>query len=53
MVANGEADVNTFIMTDTSEIITSGTSLKMLGFYFERKPNADEQVKAMIRKFFA
>ena len=53
MGAHGDLDLRTFICTASGEEIKSGDTLKILGFYFGRRPNADEQVKAITRKFYA
>ena len=53
MGAHGNLDLKTFICTSTGEKIESEDSLKILGFYFGQRPNADEQVKAITRKFYA
>ena len=50
--ATGNCNNRTFIVAPGEEKITSGNSLKILGFTFGTKPNVDEQVQAMTRKFY-
>ena len=43
--------VNTFINTDPSRSIAGSESLKMLGFHFGRRPNADMHVNELRKRF--
>ena len=43
--------INTFINTGLSRSVAGGESLKMLGFYFGRRPNADAHVTELRKKF--
>ena len=47
----GEVEQTSYIVANGEEI-TSGSSLKILGFYFGRRPNADEHMKSIVRKFY-
>ena len=45
--ATGNCNNKTFIVASGEEKITSGNSLKILGFTFGTKPNVDEQVHSI------
>ena len=50
---NLDNDINTYIRTDADTEITGGDSLKLLGFWFGRRPNGDLHVQKMAAKFRA
>ena len=50
--AAGRADVSTFATSPTDGTMYSSKSLKILGFHFGTRPNADAQVEHMKKKFY-
>ena len=44
-------DAEAYIEDEEGNELTSGDSMKMLGFYFSRKPNVDAHVDALRRRF--
>ena len=53
MSANPSLQYSSFIETPEGTRIVSGQELKILGFRFGVKPNADAQVEALKRKFYS
>ena len=48
---NLDNDVNTYIRVDNRTEIQGGVELKLLGFWFGRKPNADAHIEHICDKF--
>ena len=48
---NKDIDVNTYIRTSDTAEVQGGDRMKLLGFWFGRKPNADVHVEEMCSKF--
>ena len=48
-----ERELSTFITTPEGTHLKSGDNLKILGFYFGRRPDAAEHIEAIKRKFYS
>ena len=48
---NYDSDINTYIRTDSDTEIVGGEGLKLLGFWFGRRPNVSLHVEKLEKKF--
>ena len=51
MSGNLDSNISTYIRTDSDTEIVSGNGLKLLGFWFGRRPNVDLHVEKIEAKF--